>query len=349
MPLWNNNDREESKPEFLNKTEKRHVVRTVRGWELPQMGSMFGYGVTFAGITPGGLQTLSNSSTTQYNTVLTELIVCLPNDPSITGVTSSNYAYGFTGPLSGLTFGSDLQDQPYFSAPFNGDGGITGVPTFAQFAGSTGVSHGFLQYCAGFDSYGYPVPFGSPAASVVNLTGPGAGRGYQYGVNAYGVSTLGGLTGVTAYIKIQGHDTNLSQSLTIGLSGTYSGMNLYTGAGLTVGSTLSAGQIPFDVYRNFFGPTGDKNGRISYRQDNIAVLVIGGATATGTKTITLTVRDNSNSTAPYGSLTGATAATTFAVVFDRAAGLTTGGATAAGANPPTYGQYYWTTGDTIRI
>ena len=344
MPLWNNNDREESKPEWLNKTEKRHIVRTVRGWEMPQMGSLFAYGVTNGNSFGSGGQT--------FATVLTELIVCLPNDPSITGVTSSNYAYGFTGQLNGLTFGSDQQDQPYFSAPFLGDGGITGVPGAAQIAGSTGVSHGFLVYCPGFDSYGYPLPWGAAGATPagLNATGPGAGRGYQYGVNAYGVSTLGGLTGVTAYIKIQGHDTNLSQSLTIGLSGTYSGMSLYTGNTLTAGTNLAANHIPVDVYKVFFGPTGDKNGRVAYRQDNIAVLVVGGATANGTKTISLTIRDNSNSNATYGSLTGATAGTTFALVFDRPAGLTTGGGTAGdGPTAPTYSQYYWTNTNTIRI
>jgi hypothetical protein len=341
MGVWNNNDREESKPQFLNKTEKRTVVRTIRGWELPQMGSQFAYGLTNGTYYSGG---------TAFATVLTELVVCLPNDPSITGVTSSNYAYGFTGQLNGLTFGSDFQDQPYFSAPFLGDGGITGVPGAAQIAGSTGVSHGFLTYVSGFDSNGYGIPWGPPTAAVTgSQTGPAGGRGYQYGVNAYGVSTLGGLSGVTSYIKIQANDTNLSQSLTIGLSGTYSGMALYTGISLTSGTSVAANQIPVEVYKAFFGPTGDKGGRIAYRQDNIAVLVVGGATATGIKTISLTVRDNSNSTAPYGGVTGATAGTTFALVFDRNAGLTTGGATAAGANPPTYNQYFWTTTDTVRI
>jgi len=343
MGVWNNNDREESKPQFLNKTEKRTVVRTVRGWEIPQMGSPFGYGLTFAGITVGA---------SGPATVLTELIVAMPNDPSITGATSPFYANGFTGQLNGLTFGSDFQDQPYFSAPFNGDGGITGVPGAAQIAGSTGVSHGFLTYVSGFDTNGYGLPWGSPGAtpSGLNATGPGAGRGYQYGVNAYGVSTLGGLTGVTAYIKIQGHDTNLSQSLTIGLSGTYNGMALYTGISLTSGNSLTSNHIPVDVYKIFFGPTGDKNGRISYRQDNIAVLVVGGLTAIGTKTVSLTIRDNSNSTAPFGGVTGATAGTTFALVFDRAAGLTTGGGTAGdGVNAPTFGQYFYTNTSTIRI
>lgn len=341
MPLWNNNDREESKPNYLNKTEKRHIVRTIRGWELPQMGSQFAYGLTNGNY--GSAVGLTNAI------VQTELLVCLPNDPSITGATASNYAFGFTGQLSGLTFGADQQDMPYFSAPFLGDGGITGVPGAAQIGGSTGVSHGFLTYVSGFDTNGYGIPWGAPGATpALNATGPGALIGYQYGVNAYGVSTLSGLTGVTAYIKIQGHDTNLSQSLTIGLSGTYSGMTLYTGISLTGGTSIASNHIPVEVYRNFFGPTGDKNGRVSYRQDNIAVLVVGGLTATGTKTVSLTIRDNSGSTAAFGSVVGATAGTTFALVFDRPAGLTTGGGTAGGVNAPTFGQYFYTTTSTNR-
>jgi hypothetical protein len=341
MPLWNNNDREESKPNYLNKTEKRHIVRTIRGWELPQMGSQFAYGLTNGNY--GSAVGLTNAI------VQTELLVCLPNDPSITGATASNYAFGFTGQLSGLTFGADQQDMPYFSAPFLGDGGITGVPGAAQIGGSTGVSHGFLSYVSGFDTNGYGIPWGAPGATpALNATGPGALIGYQYGVNAYGVSTLAGLTGVTAYIKIQGHDTNLSQSLTIGLSGTYAGMALYTGISLTSGTSLTSNHIPVEVYRTFFGPTGDKNGRVSYRQDNIAVLVVGGLTATGTKTVSLTIRDNSGSTAAFGSVVGATAGTTFALVFDRPAGLTTGGGTAGGVNAPTFGQYFYTTTSTNR-
>ena len=154
---------------------------------------------------------------------------------------------------------------------------------------------------------------------------------------------------IREYIKIQAHDTNLSQSLTIGLSGTYPGMALYTGVGITVGSTVSAGQIPFDVYRTFFGPTGDKNGRVSYRQDNIAVLVVGGLTASGNKTVTLNVRDNSGSVAPFPGITGSTAASIFTMTFDRFAGLTTAGSTAGSSTQaPTVSQYYYTTTSTNR-
>jgi hypothetical protein len=335
MGVWNNNDREESKPQFLNKTEKRHVVRTIRGWEMPQMGSQFAYGLTNGNY--GSAVGLTNAI------VLTELIVSLPNDPSITGATSSNYAYGFTGPLTGLTFGSDIQDLPYFSAPSLGDGGITGATAFNT--GASGVSHSFITYCSGFDSNGYPLAWGSVAGAT-----PGVNIGYQYGVNAYGVSTLSGLTGVTAYIKVQANDTNLSQSLTLSLSGNYDGITFATGIGLTAGGSIVAGKtIPWDVYKTFFGPTGDKNGRIAYRQDNIGVLIVGGQTAWGQRIISMNVRDSSGSTAPFGSVggpsgAGATNGTNFTLIFDRSAGLTTGGGTT-----PTLGQYFWTNTSTIRI
>lgn len=361
MPFWNNNDREESKPQYLNKTEKRQVVRTVRGWEMPLMGSAFAYGFTGTNVTGGG-QTAA--------AILTELLVCMPNDPSITGATSPYYAYGFTAGWQGLTFGSDQQDAPYFATPFNGDGASNaGWNTVATLLpGATGVSHAFLTYCRGFDSNGYPISWGGANSKPTSVSAmPGAGVGYQYGVNAYGVSTLGGLTGVTAYIKIQANDTNLSQSLAISLSGgaavgASSGIYFYTANALTGGSgsgtdfspsyTFNSGAIPQDVYKVFFGPTGDKNGRVAYRQDTIGVLVVAGATAVGNKTIRLTVRDNSTNDGAYGSLTGATGYTTFTLLFDRAAGLTIGGASAATAdtsNSPSISQYYWANTSTIRI
>ena len=322
MAFWNNNNREESKPAYLNKTQKRLAVRTPRGWEIPLMGSQFAFGLTAQ--TP----------------VLSEVVVTLPNDPSITGATSSNYAYGPTGlagvsRLDGLTFGSEQQFSPYFSAPFNGDSATSGGPN------SVGVTHSFLTYTPTFTN-GYPVSWGSGAT-------PANGQGYQYGVNAYGVSTLGGLTGVTAYVKIVANDTNLSQSLSIGLSGTYNGMALYTNATLTAGTSLAANHIPLDVYNIFFGPTGDKNGRFAYRQDNIAVLVVGGLTAVGNKVVDITVRDNSGSViGGVNGITGATGFSRFTLMFDRTAGLTTGGATAGGANPPAIGDYFWSTTSTNR-
>lgn len=280
MPLWKNNNREESKPSWLNKIEKRLCVRTVRGWEKPLDGSFFSQGTTATNSVP----------------VQMELLVTMPYDPSITGGVNSAYAYRTVGGLStdsrGITSSTEVQYSPYFSTPFDGDSAAAGGPA------GVGVTH---------DNITYVVPVGATR---------GAGVGYQYGVNAYGVSTLGGLTGVTAYIKIVANDTNLTQNLTIGLSGTYNGMALYTGIGLTVGNAAPA--IPEAVYNAFFGATGDDPGVKEYRQDNIAVLVVGGQTAVGTKVVDLIVRDNSGVT--FGNINGLTGATGFAeftLSFDR--------------------------------
>ena len=284
MPLWNNDNREESKPTWLNKIEKRLCVRTVRGWEKPLDGSNFAVG------------------TSASAPVFMELLVAMPYDPSITGGVNSAYAYRSINvgqDSKGVTFGSEVQFVPYFSTPFDGDSAVAGGPE------GTGVTHGNLTYV---------VPTGATR---------GAGVGYQYGVNSYGASTLGGLTGVTAYIKIVANDTNLTQNLTIGLSGTYDGISLYTNNGLTA-SNAGAPAIPVAVFNAFFGATGDNPGIKSYRQDNIAVLVIGGQTAVGSKVIDLIVRDNSGVTfGGVNSLTGATGFAEFTVTFDRSAAAST--------------------------
>ena len=75
MAYWNSTDREESKPTWLNKIEKRLCVRTVRGWEKPLEGSHFAVG------------------TSASAPVFMELLVAIPYDPSITGSVNSAYAY----------------------------------------------------------------------------------------------------------------------------------------------------------------------------------------------------------------------------------------------------------------
>lgn len=278
MPLWNNDNREESKPTWLNKIEKRLCVRTVRGWEKPLEGSQFAVG------------------TSASAPVFMELLVAMPYDPSITGAANSAYAYRSINvgqDSKGVTFGSEVQFVPYFATPFNGDSAAAGGPD------GVGVTHNNLTYV---------VPTGATR---------GAGVGYQYGVNAYGVSTLGGLTGVTAYVKIVANDTNLTQNLTIGLSGTYDGISLYTNNGLT-SSNAGAPAIPVSVFNAFFGANTDDPAIKTYRKDNIAVLVIGGQTAVGSKVIDLVVRDNSGVTfGGVNSLTGATGFAQFTVTFDR--------------------------------
>jgi hypothetical protein len=156
------------------------------------------------------------------------------------------------------------------------------------------------------------------------------GGGIQYGVNMYGVSSLGGLTGVTAYIKVCANDSNFTNTLTLGLSGTQTGFNLYTGPVDLNDST----KVPATVFNTFFGATSTNDKLSAYRYDNIGVLVAAGSTANGAKVISLKVNDGP---------TGTTAYTVFKLQFDRAAGLTTGGATAGGVNAPTIAQYYWST------
>lgn len=296
MALWNNNDREESKPTWLNKIAKRLCTRTVRGWEMPLMGSFFGYGETGAGDSKKGA-------------IYTELLVAIPNDPSITGVTSSAFAERGSGGLThalggqGLTVGSDLPNfAPYFTCPFSGDSATAGGPA------SAGVSH---------DSFTYVLDAG--------IT-PAAGQGYQYGVNKFGVSSLGGLTGVTAYIKVCVNDANFTNNLTIGLSGTYSQFSLYTGET----NLNDATKVPARVFNAFFGATSTDDKAVPYRYDNIAVLVAAGPTAVGNKTINLKVNDGA---------AGVTAYTRFTLSFDRPAGATTSGLASFGINDYTYYNY----------
>lgn len=300
MALWKNNDREESKPTWLNKIEKRLCTRTVRGWEMPLMGSFFGYGAT--GYT-------TQSGIANNGVIYTELLVTIPNDPSITGTTSSAFAERGSGGLThtlggqGLTVGSDLPNYaPYFTCPFNGDSAIAGGPAGA------GVSHGSFTYVLD-----------------AGIT-PAVGQGYQYGVDKYGVSSLGGLTGVTAYIKVAVNDANFTNTLSIGLSGTYSQFDLYTGEA----DLINPAKVPTRVFNAFFGATSTDSGSNAYRYDNIAVLRVGGPTAWGDTLVSLKVNDGP---------AGVTAFTSFTLYFDRPAGATTSGLASFGIGDYTYYNY----------
>ena len=264
MSFWNNNDREESKPTYLNKIEKRLTVRTVRGWEKPLEGAYLG-GTAF---------NASNYDPKIY----TELLVAIPNDPSVTGVTSSAFtSRGSTAPNNGqgLTTGTDTPNYaPYFSCPFNGDSATSGGPN------STGVSHG----------------------NIINS------GGIAYGVSKYGVSSLGMPRGVTGYIKVVANDSNFSNTLTIGLSGSLTGCTAWTKSDL-----WDTSKVPAAVFNSFFGPTQTDSGTYAYRTDNIAVVRFAainpqGQTfgATGNQTISMTVFDGT-----------VTASTQFTVTFNR--------------------------------
>lgn len=264
MALWNNNDREESKPTWLNKIAKRLCTRTVRGWEMPLMGSFFGYGETGVGDSKKGA-------------IYTEVLVAIP-EAAARG--SGGTAHSLGG--QGLTVSTDTPNfAPYFTCPFSGDSATANGPF------SSGVSHDNL----------YIIAAG---------TTPGAGNGYQYGVNKYGVSSLGGLTGVTAYVKVCANDANFTNTLSLQLSGAFGGFTLYTGEA----NLKDVAKVPGRVFDSFFGATSTDDHQVSYRYDNIGVLVVAGATANGNKTVSLKVNDGP---------AGATAYTTFTLQFDRPA------------------------------
>jgi hypothetical protein len=313
MPLWNNNDREESKPSWLNKISKRLCVRTVRGWEMPLMGSFFGYGAT--GYVTNNTQ----------GAVYTELLVTMPINDTFSAAFTARGNSGSSTSGMGVTQGSDTPNfAPYFTCPFGSDSVTAGG------SDGSGVSHNNLVFV--------PIGGGSWGSGLTpGGWGAAGGGGYQYGVNMYGVSSLGGLTGVTAYIKVCANDSNFTNTLTLGLSGTYSGINLYTGpVDLNDGT-----KVPAQVFNTFFGATSTDDKQSAYRYDNIGVLAVGGHTANGRLNINLRVQD-----AQSGGV-GASGFASFKLCFDRSAGLTTGGATAGGTNPPVLGQYYWTTTTTF--
>lgn len=141
MPLWNNNDRETSKPSWLTEEQKRLCFRTNRGWEIPLMGFGLSASENLFGATAQGQTSYPYTYKHPGIPFPTELLVAVPFDASPTGVTNPNlagFAYGevrgasawdrwgktagASAASSGLTF--DFNYTPYFTFPF---GSITGT------------------------------------------------------------------------------------------------------------------------------------------------------------------------------------------------------------------------------
>jgi hypothetical protein len=249
MSYWNANDREESKPSWLNASQKIRCIRTVAGWEIPLDGTSRG----------GQLAGVAGATSLTFTTPFMELIVAMPIDPSITGVTSSSYA-GRISATGGLSAANDTPNyRPYFTCPFNGDGATGG--------GVDGTGLSFAN----------------------SVTGTGAGYG-SYAVNGYGVSTLNFLGGQTAYIKVVANDSNSTQNLTFSEVSDVFGArgNLITGTNL-----LTTTNVPTTIYETFFGPTSDVNNNIAVFKINRQ-----GATAnSGPYTVSLRVTDSIGATA----------------------------------------------------
>lgn len=263
MPVWNNNDREESKPTWLTTPQKRFCVRTNRGWELPQADGIANLAGQFE-----GTKTLGVTA----NVPMMELLVCMPYNPGVTGVTSSFFANrtspggslnaGVTG-AGGISGDTNAPFAPYITCPFAGDSSTAGGIS------SLGVSHDYNT---------------------------------NFGVNSYGVSTLRwgvtglGLTGGTGYIKVKANDVNFTNTLTISITGNVAGPGSANGWGGTAGivlytttNLLTTSNVPAAVYDTFFGPTSAYN-------NDIAVIVLPKGTTSGTYGLTAQISD--------GSLTG---------------------------------------------
>ena len=288
MPQWNNNDREDSKPTWLNAAQKRYCVRTNAGWEIPTPNAISNLGNQGEGTRR--LSATGNGS--NFVQPLMELIVAMPNDPSMTGTTSSAFANRASitgGNTTGLVAGL-VNRSPYISAPFSGDGATSGGQN------GLGLNH--------------------------SETG-------NYGVNAYGVSTLHwgtvsvGITGSTGYIKVKANDANFTDTLTLTLTAAFvSATVASTGAivnyggpapattrpitfvtGVNLLTTAGPTGIPTAVYEAFFGPTSE------YNRD-IGVIIIPVGLTTGAYGLTAFVNDGTTGSSVLSGI-GATGVASF--------------------------------------
>ena len=278
MGTWNNNDREESKPTWLTAAQKRFCVRTTAGWEVPVANALSNLAGQFEG-------TKTLGATSSYPQM--ELIVAMPNDPGITGVTSSVFAnrISITG---GFTSGDLLVGQanysPYITTPFNGDGATSG--------GNSGLG---LSHSA-------TANFGLNEFGVSSLFWGTTGLGLTNSVPTY-TNVVGTVfpTGNTGFIKVKANDVNFTQSLTLSLTGQLTGggplnhsqvknIVLSTGTSLLV-NTSGPTAVPTYVYEAFFGPTS------SFNQD-IGVIVLPAGLTTGVYGMTAFVNDGTTAATP---------------------------------------------------
>lgn len=138
MPLWNNNDSENSKPSWLTEEQKRQCFRTIRGWEIPLAGQGFtNTAENIFGLTSNGTTGIPYLYRSPNFVGMTELLVAMPLDWSSTGVTNDNLAgnpfterrgevSAFNGTagangIYGATASGDVPNyKPYFTAPASG-------------------------------------------------------------------------------------------------------------------------------------------------------------------------------------------------------------------------------------
>ena len=277
MAFWNNNDREEAKPVWLTPGQRRFCVRTNAGWEAPVANAISNLAGQFEGVKALG-------ATANYPQM--ELLVCLPNDPSSTGTTSSVFANrlsitgGFTA--DALLVGT-TNYSPYITTPFTGDGATAGGML------GLGLSHSATANF-GLNEYG-----------VSSLFWGITERGLTSSVPAYSdVSGTSFPIGNTGYIKVKANDVNFTQTLTLTVTGQMTGggpaahsdlkrIAFVTGTSLLTNS--GANGIPTAVYEAFFGPTSAYN-------NDIGVIILPAGLTTGAYGLTAHVNDGTTAATP---------------------------------------------------
>jgi len=244
IPMWDETNREESKPSHLNVLERRFTFRSNEGWMTPTQ---------FVDGTIHGSTVVSYGSAASVPT--TELMVTLPLDPSVDGVTDGNFAELYTNSgerprrivagqtASGETAGNNY--PPFFTCPFDGDSATAGGPE------GTGVSHG---------SWKDTLPTGTY-------------------LNRREVSSLNVAYGATSYLKVLANDPNFTNNLTVSFTGTKSGLTGFAGSDL-----LDTDNVPLDVFKAFFGAT-------AYGTNGLGVVRVGSGLTTGDHSLTASVFD----------------------------------------------------------
>lgn len=274
--LWNNNDREESKPTWLTLSQRINTIRTVKGWEMPLHGT--NVGGEFGG--PGNLTAGHVNGMTAFTKHL-ELLVAEPidnlYDPNIVvTVTGPQASFHFGGSLTGISLTAANTAFYYDSAPAAGS--TAGLAAVGTVVGATANTGGFNVQINNFQSVGllYSGPkkiatggvfvFGGGAATITGGTATVSAissfidawainpllAGYSglsgAGVTAGRFGPTGGLTG--------GLDVNDSPNtrpyFTIPFNGdsATAGGYIETGVGMSFGTSLtgSAGLTTWGYY-----------------------------------------------------------------------------------------------------
>lgn len=246
MPLWRGNDVESSKPSWLTEEQKRQCFRTVRGWEIPLAGFSISadaesvFGQTAGNATAGSSSNFIGPNLFRSPTYAgpTELLVCLPLDPSSTGVNQSEFTNRGATAVSwsnGATFGDSINYAPYITSPATGQsftvarGQTAYIPMIASDANLTDLPRKMV-----FSLTGQPGTTAPAFTLVLSVTSGSFGPS-----GASWLSQPTYLIGTTASNQVNRNGTNLNYSSWGGLGGVTAGaaLGVFTvTAGATTGT-----------------------------------------------------------------------------------------------------------------